>query len=552
MAAARHGRGAAAGRIPRAARNRAAAAGRVPRARRADGGGHRLQSRHVAAAVAAAGDAAGLHAFPPDAGGSAARRHRATPRARWACTTAACCASACAPTSCAGTCGIRPSCATGWAAGWRRPSTPGAGSAYVHLRHRRCQSTIYFGDSMPRPRSSSPSACCSVVYRHTRPTRRTRAQRLAQDAVIVDTHIDAPWRTARSLGRSRRRHARPGIRLPACARRRPRRRLHVDLHLGRRGRRGQRPGRSRTRRSMRSKRWSDAIRTSSRCCARRTISSVCAARRQRAAGAGHGERCADRRRPRQSGEIPCARRALHHPRPQRATTASAIRPTRCRTKWHGLSPFGEQVVRGNEPPRHHGRRLASVRRRDRATRWRSADVPVIASHSALRHFTPGFERNLSDETASRPSRPRAAWCRCRSAPSSSIRRRRMTYAGYFCAHAKRSDRSNAAASPRASRQARTIREGLEVPRTRCRRTIDAVLDQIDHAVSWSASTTSASARTSTASNGELAGGTAFGRRLPEPRRGAAAARLQRADIRKILGGNLLRVWQQVEIEPRKR
>ena len=26
-------------------------------------------------------------------------------------------------------------------------------------------------------------------------------------------------------------------------------------------------------------------------------------------------------------------------------------------------------------------------------------VPVIASHSAFRHFTPGFERNISDELA---------------------------------------------------------------------------------------------------------------------------------------------------------
>ena len=80
---ARHRRGVAARRLPRAARNQAAAAGRVPRTRRGDGGGHRLQSRHIAAAVAAPGDAAGLHAFPAHAGRSAARRHRACrPRAR--------------------------------------------------------------------------------------------------------------------------------------------------------------------------------------------------------------------------------------------------------------------------------------------------------------------------------------------------------------------------------------------------------------------------------------------------------------------------------------
>ena len=26
-----------------------------------------------------------------------------------------------------------------------------------------------------------------------------------------------------------------------------------------------------------------------------------------------------------------------------------------------------------------------------------SEVPVIASHSSLRHFTPGFERNVSDD-----------------------------------------------------------------------------------------------------------------------------------------------------------
>ena len=72
-----HGRGAAAGRLPCAARNEAAAARRVARARRADGRRDRLQSGHVAAVVAAPGDAAGVHAFPVDAGRSAARRDRA-------------------------------------------------------------------------------------------------------------------------------------------------------------------------------------------------------------------------------------------------------------------------------------------------------------------------------------------------------------------------------------------------------------------------------------------------------------------------------------------
>src|SRR5690606_9378321 len=41
-----------------------------------DGGRNRLQPRHITVAVAAPGDATGLHAFPPDPGGSVARCHR--------------------------------------------------------------------------------------------------------------------------------------------------------------------------------------------------------------------------------------------------------------------------------------------------------------------------------------------------------------------------------------------------------------------------------------------------------------------------------------------
>ena len=123
---ARHGRGAAAGRVPRAARNQAAAAGRVPRTRRGDGGRDRLQPRHVAAAVAAAGDAAGLHAFQADAGGSVARRDRARRARARAGRSRRACGSARAPTSCAGRSAIRPSCATGSAARWPATCSPAA------------------------------------------------------------------------------------------------------------------------------------------------------------------------------------------------------------------------------------------------------------------------------------------------------------------------------------------------------------------------------------------------------------------------------------------
>src|SRR5690606_2654990 len=67
-------------------------------------------------------------------------------------------------------------------------------------------------------------------------------------------------------------------------------------------------------------------------------------------------------------------------------------------KWHGLSPFGKQVVAEMNrlgimvDVSHLGDESA-------AEAIALSTVPVIASHSAFRHFTPDFERNISDTLA---------------------------------------------------------------------------------------------------------------------------------------------------------
>lgn len=65
-------------------------------------------------------------------------------------------------------------------------------------------------------------------------------------------------------------------------------------------------------------------------------------------------------------------------------------------KWNGLSPFGREVVAEMN-------RLAimvDVSHLSDEAFWdvlEVSKVPVIASHSSARHFTPGWERNMSDE-----------------------------------------------------------------------------------------------------------------------------------------------------------
>ena len=65
-------------------------------------------------------------------------------------------------------------------------------------------------------------------------------------------------------------------------------------------------------------------------------------------------------------------------------------------QWQGLSEFGEQVVRRmNEL----GIIVDISHVSDEAffDVLELSDAPVIASHSSLRHFTPGWERNMSDD-----------------------------------------------------------------------------------------------------------------------------------------------------------
>ncbi len=64
--------------------------------------------------------------------------------------------------------------------------------------------------------------------------------------------------------------------------------------------------------------------------------------------------------------------------------------------WHGLSPFGRKVVQ----EMNRLGMMVDVSHVSDETFYQVLEIsraPVIASHSSCRHFTPGFERNMSDE-----------------------------------------------------------------------------------------------------------------------------------------------------------
>src|SRR5690606_950068 len=67
-------------------------------------------------------------------------------------------------------------------------------------------------------------------------------------------------------------------------------------------------------------------------------------------------------------------------------------------KWNGLTDFGREVV---AEMNRRGMIVDVSHLSDDTTRdvIETSTAPVIASHSGFRHFTPGFERNLSAELA---------------------------------------------------------------------------------------------------------------------------------------------------------
>ena len=133
MARGRDGRGAAARRLLRAEGDEAAAGRSAAPLQRADGGGDRLQSRHLAGAVADLDDEHGLHPVRPDARGGAGRHDPRRARARSACRTrSARSAPARPPTSASGGSGGRPSFATGSAC---RGRSGGSSRGQTHSRH---------------------------------------------------------------------------------------------------------------------------------------------------------------------------------------------------------------------------------------------------------------------------------------------------------------------------------------------------------------------------------------------------------------------------------
>jgi membrane dipeptidase len=214
-------------------------------------------------------------------------------------------------------------------------------------------------------------------------------------------------------------------------------------------------------------------------------------------------------------------------------------------KWNGLSPFGKDVVREMN---RLGIMVDVSHLSDAAVRDAVAlsKVPVIASHSALRHFTPGFERNLSDELvraiADKDGVVQIPFGNAFVNPEAA-----KNAQAYFRAVNdlnKRNAALQAAGKPQESKE--EFDKAWEAAHPSPKTAIDAVLDQIDYAVKLVGADHVGIGSDFDGVDGNLPDTLRTVADYPNLVAGLQARGHSDEDVRKILGGNLLRVWGEVE------
>lgn len=214
-------------------------------------------------------------------------------------------------------------------------------------------------------------------------------------------------------------------------------------------------------------------------------------------------------------------------------------------KWNGLSPFGRQVV----AEMNRLGIMVDVSHLGDASALeaiRLSKVPVIASHSAFRHFTPGFERNISDEiakaVAARGGVVQVPFGTAFINPDSAadlqaqFRGRVAFDQRNIELKAQGKPQEDRAAFEKAWEEAHPVRSS----------TLAQVLDQIDYGVKLLGVDHVGIGSDFDGVGGELANELKTVADFPNLVAGLQARGYSDADIRKILGGNLLRAWAAIE------
>ncbi|MHC9084659.1 dipeptidase [Luteimonas sp. RIT-PG2_3] len=220
-------------------------------------------------------------------------------------------------------------------------------------------------------------------------------------------------------------------------------------------------------------------------------------------------------------------------------------------QWNGLSPFGRQVVAEMNrlgimvDVSHLGDASA-------AEAIKLSKVPVIASHSAFRHFTPNFERNISDELA----KAVAAKGGVVQVPFGTAFVNPVAAAdiqAYYRAVNDFNKRNDAlAAEGKPKEDFKAFSDAWDKAHPTPETLIEAVLEQIDYGIKLIGIDHVGIGSDFDGVDGALPTTLRTVADFPNFVAGLQARGYSDADIRKVLGENLLRVWRAVEDGSSKR
>lgn len=212
----------------------------------------------------------------------------------------------------------------------------------------------------------------------------------------------------------------------------------------------------------------------------------------------------------------------------------------------GLSAFGEKVV---TEMNRLGIMVDVSHLSDEAVRdvLRVSKAPVIASHSGLRRFTPGFERNLSDELARAIAKSGGVVQIVFGSGFIDARAAADTTA-YFRELA-RVEKAVADAKARGVEPATTVERfdaQWDAAHPKPATTIDQVVDQIEYAVELLGEDHVGIGSDFDGVGGALPAGLKTAEDYPNLVAALRARGMGDEVIRKVLGANLLRAWAEIE------
>ena len=210
-------------------------------------------------------------------------------------------------------------------------------------------------------------------------------------------------------------------------------------------------------------------------------------------------------------------------------------------RWQGLSEFGKKLI----PQMNNLGVMVDISHLSDKAAWQVLELsqtPVIASHSSLRHFTPGFQRNMSDDMVKALGENGGVI--------------QINFGSSFLTAAARNWSDTYAATAKAYAEAQNLESDDEKMRAFAEQyraslpypyaTTKQVLDHIDRAVKIAGIDHVGIGSDYDGVGDSLPLGLEDVSKYPELIIGLAQRGYSREDMRKILAGNVLRVWKEVE------